>query len=49
MEASYIIVRLLQEFEEIKREDDRPWQAHVALTAKNVNGCVVSLKPAEST
>jgi cytochrome P450 len=46
METSYIIARMLQEFEEIRSEDDRPWQAQVALTAKNVNGCLVSLKPA---
>ena len=46
METSYIIARMLQEFKEIKSEDDRPWQAQVALTAKNANGCLVSLTPA---
>ncbi|KAF2868572.1 cytochrome P450 [Massariosphaeria phaeospora] len=46
MEASYIITRMLQEFKDIKSEDDRPYQAQVALTAKNANGCLVSLTPA---
>ncbi|KAF2788808.1 cytochrome P450 [Melanomma pulvis-pyrius CBS 109.77] len=46
METSYIVTRMLQEFKEIKSEDDRPWQAQVALTAKNANGCLVSLTPA---
>ncbi|KAF2687594.1 cytochrome P450 [Lentithecium fluviatile CBS 122367] len=45
MEASYIVVRMLQEFKEIRSEDDRPYQAQVALTAKNANGCLVSLIP----
>ncbi|KAF1963892.1 cytochrome P450 [Bimuria novae-zelandiae CBS 107.79] len=43
METSYVITRLLQEFKEIKSRDERPWQAQVALTAKNANGCLVSL------
>jgi cytochrome P450 len=46
METSYITVRLLQEFREIRSEDDRPYQAQVALTAKNANGCLVSFTPA---
>jgi cytochrome P450 len=43
METSYIVSRLLQEFREIRSEDDRKYQAQVALTAKNLFGCVVSL------
>ena len=43
MEASYVIVRLLQEFKKIESRDERPWQAQVALTAKNANGCLVGL------
>jgi cytochrome P450 len=46
METSYITVRMLQEFREIRSEDDRPYQAQVSLTAKNANGCLVSLTPA---
>jgi cytochrome P450 len=46
METSYIVVRMLQEFEEIKSEDDRPWQGQVALTAKNANGCLILVRPA---
>jgi cytochrome P450 len=43
METSYLITRLLQEFKEIQSRDERPWQAQVALTAKNANGCLVAL------
>ncbi|KAI1092132.1 cytochrome P450 [Rostrohypoxylon terebratum] len=45
-EASYIISRILQEFSVIKFEDDKPYQAQVALTAKSAHGCPVSLTPA---
>jgi cytochrome P450 len=43
METSYIAVRMVQEYKEIRSEDDRTYQAQVALTAKNANGCLVSL------
>jgi cytochrome P450 len=43
MEASYVIARMIQQFKEIRSEDDRPYQAQVALTAKNLNGCHVAL------
>ncbi|KAI1163886.1 cytochrome P450 [Nemania serpens] len=46
METSYIISRFLQEFSGIKSEDEKPYQAQVALTAKSAHGCLVSLKPA---
>ncbi|KAI0179936.1 cytochrome P450 [Hypoxylon sp. FL1284] len=46
METSYIMSRILQEFSEIKSEDDSPYQAKVSLTAKSANGCLVSLTPA---
>jgi cytochrome P450 len=45
METSYITVEMLQELRGIRSEDDRPFQAQVALTAKNANGCLVSLTP----
>lgn len=43
METSYVIVRVLQEFETIESRDDRPWQGQVALAAKDANGCLVGL------
>jgi cytochrome P450 len=43
METAYIAVRMVQEFRGIRSEDDRAYQAQVALTAKNANGCLVSL------
>ena len=42
-EASYIIVRFLQEFGSIESRDDRGWTGQVQLTAKNVNGCKVAM------
>jgi cytochrome P450 len=45
MEASYVIARMAQQFKEIRSEDNRPYQAQVALTAKNANGCQVALVP----
>ncbi|KAK6221588.1 hypothetical protein LQW54_001360 [Pestalotiopsis sp. IQ-011] len=45
MEASYIVSRILQEFSRIKSEDEKPYQAQVALTAKSAHGCPVSLTP----
>lgn len=46
MEVSYIVSRILQEFSGIKSEDEKPYQAQVALTAKSAHGCPVSLTPA---
>ncbi|KAI1323132.1 cytochrome P450 [Xylariaceae sp. FL0255] len=43
METSYIIARVLQEFSGIESEDEKPYQAQVALTAKSAHGCLVSL------
>lgn len=45
-EASYIIVRVLQEFRSIESRDEREWTGQVQLTAKNFNGCKVALTPA---
>ncbi|CAJ2513882.1 Uu.00g020010.m01.CDS01 [Anthostomella pinea] len=46
METSYVVSRILQEFSGIKSEDEKPYQAQVALTAKSAHGCLVSLTPA---
>lgn len=43
MEASYVIVRLVQEFRDIESRDAREWTGQVKLTAKNANGCKVGL------
>lgn len=44
-EASYVIVRVLQSFSQIESRDNKAWTGHVQLTAKNANGCKVSLLP----
>ncbi|KAH9885955.1 cytochrome P450 [Xylariomycetidae sp. FL2044] len=49
METSYIVSRILQEFGEVKSEDEQPYQAQVALTAKSAHGCLVSLVPRDTT
>ncbi|KAF7538571.1 hypothetical protein G7054_g2801 [Neopestalotiopsis clavispora] len=46
METAYIVSRILQEFGEIRNEEDKPYQAQVALTAKSAHGCLLSLIPA---
>jgi cytochrome P450 len=46
METSYIVSRMLQKFSKIKSEDEKPYQAQVALTAKSAHGCLVSLTSA---
>ncbi|KAL9124979.1 MAG: hypothetical protein Q9217_005758 [Psora testacea] len=42
-EASYVTVRILQEFSNIESRDDRDWTGQVQLTAKNANGCKIAL------
>jgi cytochrome P450 len=46
LETSYVVARMMQEFQKIESRDDRPWQGYTALTARNANGCLVSLTPA---
>ncbi|ETS80189.1 hypothetical protein PFICI_07718 [Pestalotiopsis fici W106-1] len=46
METAYIVSRILQEFSGIGREEDQPYQAQVALTAKSAHGCLISLTQA---
>ena len=43
IEASYVVTRMLQQFKRIESRDDRDWEGQVQLTAKNANGCKVSL------
>ena len=35
LETSYAVARMMQEFQKIESRDDRPWQGHTALTARN--------------
>lgn len=42
LEASYVVARMLQEFEKIESRDSRPWAGQVRLTSRNANGCLVS-------
>jgi cytochrome P450 len=46
LETFYVVARMMQEFQKIESRDNRPWQGHTALTARNANGCLVSLTPA---
>lgn len=46
LETSYVVVRMLQEFQNIESRDERPWKGQVKLTVKNAHGCLVSLTPA---
>ena len=44
-EASYVIVRMLQEFRRIESRDERPWAGQLKLTMKSLHGCKVALTP----
>ena len=44
VEASYVIVRILQIFNQIESRDSKDWTGQVQLTAKNVDGCKVVLR-----
>lgn len=44
-EASYTIVRLMQEFESIENHDEKPWAEKLALTLAVQNGVQVSMVP----
>ncbi|KAL9630576.1 MAG: hypothetical protein Q9164_006344, partial [Protoblastenia rupestris] len=46
VEASFIVVKIMQEFRQIESRDDLDWTGQVQLTAKNANGCKIALKPA---
>ncbi|MCJ1458141.1 hypothetical protein MMC28_008512 [Mycoblastus sanguinarius] len=48
-EASYVIVRMMQEFHHIESRNKREWTGHVQLTAKNANGCKVALTPSQQS
>lgn len=47
MEASYITVRLMQEFIAIESRDPMPWQEKFSLTCSGLGGCKVVLTPKE--
>jgi len=44
-EASYTIVRLMQEFSSIEDRDGEVWQEQLALTMASANGAKVALTP----
>ncbi|KAL9076980.1 MAG: hypothetical protein Q9161_000613 [Pseudevernia consocians] len=44
-EASYVTVRLLQEFPRIESRDPEPWREKLALTCTCLGGCKVALFP----
>lgn len=43
IEASYILVRLLQEFDEIEARDRREWQERLGLILTNLHGTLVGV------
>ena len=45
-EASYVTVRLLQEFKDIQSRDPGPWEENLTLTTCGKNGAKVGLTPA---
>jgi cytochrome P450 len=44
-EASYTIVRLVQEFKACDARDDRPWAESLNLTLASGNGTLVAMTP----
>jgi len=42
-EASYILIRIAQRFENLESRDSRPWKGERKLTCSNANGCKISL------
>ncbi|UZP46017.1 hypothetical protein NXS19_013829 [Fusarium pseudograminearum] len=43
-EASYVMVRLLQTFEEVNQHGNKPWVEELRILASNSNGTVVTMK-----
>ncbi|MCJ1306625.1 hypothetical protein MMC25_000268 [Agyrium rufum] len=48
-EASYTIIRILQEFKGIESRDPRPWMESLTLTCTSLNGAQVFLTPRKPT
>ena len=44
--VAYILTRILQEFQDVKSRDDRPWKENFGLTLCNLNGVHVAFTPA---
>lgn len=42
-EASYILVRLLQEYDTIELRDAKDWKEHLGLILSNFHGTMVSM------
>jgi hypothetical protein len=43
MEASYVVVRLLQTFSRIESGDNKPWKENLGLNLSNKNGTVIKV------
>ena len=46
LEASYLTARLVQQWEEVRTMDARDWTEFYTLVVCNLNGVVVSVRPA---
>jgi hypothetical protein len=44
-EASYVTVRLMQEFASLESRDPEPWRELFTLTCTGLGGCKVALYP----
>ncbi|KAL9033204.1 MAG: hypothetical protein Q9214_007625, partial [Letrouitia sp. 1 TL-2023] len=44
-EASYVVVRLLQEFKAMEARDSEPWREMLTLTCTSLGGCKVGVTP----
>lgn len=44
MEATYVLLRMAQEFETIEAADDKPWAENLAIALDVASGCKVKLK-----
>lgn len=48
MKASFVVARILQNFENIKNCDDKPWTEHFGLNLSNENGIIAELIQSQS-
>lgn len=44
-ETSYILIRLLQEYERIESRDPEPWRENMQITCVGFGGCKVAMTP----
>ena len=45
VEASYVLVKIAQNYRHIESRDDKDWKGKMRLTCRNANGCKIALFP----